>query len=113
MIRRPPRSTLFPYTTLFRSNADGTGVTQLTHNDFIADDDPVWSPDGKRIAFHSTRDGDDEDIFVMNADGTGVIQLTSNSVLPDGSPIFDAVPVWTAAVMPLARCLPPPTGLRG
>src|SRR5256885_11660349 len=26
MIRRPPRSTLFPYTTLFRSRADGTFV---------------------------------------------------------------------------------------
>src|SRR3712207_8836445 len=25
MIRRPPRSTLFPYTTLFRSLADGDG----------------------------------------------------------------------------------------
>src|SRR5260221_7557934 len=25
MIRRPPRSTLFPYTTLFRSNADRIG----------------------------------------------------------------------------------------
>src|SRR5256885_6228912 len=25
MIRRPPRSTLFPYTTLFRSVAGGTG----------------------------------------------------------------------------------------
>src|SRR5256885_4058457 len=25
MIRRPPRSTLFPYTTLFRSKAAGTG----------------------------------------------------------------------------------------
>src|SRR5260370_17218817 len=25
MIRRPPRSTLFPYTTLFRSNADNHG----------------------------------------------------------------------------------------
>src|SRR3712207_9027621 len=24
MIRRPPRSTLFPYTTLFRSSADGS-----------------------------------------------------------------------------------------
>src|SRR3712207_8676837 len=24
MIRRPPRSTLFPYTTLFRSGSDGT-----------------------------------------------------------------------------------------
>src|SRR5256884_2150857 len=26
MIRRPPRSTLFPYTTLFRSYGDGIGV---------------------------------------------------------------------------------------
>src|SRR3712207_8573484 len=26
MIRRPPRSTLFPYTTLFRSRHRGTGV---------------------------------------------------------------------------------------
>src|SRR2546427_2994909 len=26
MIRRPPRSTLFPYTTLFRSAATGAGV---------------------------------------------------------------------------------------
>src|SRR5256885_6313575 len=25
MIRRPPRSTLFPYTTLFRSPGDGSG----------------------------------------------------------------------------------------
>src|SRR5687768_18125617 len=26
MIRRPPRSTLFPYTTLFRSNSHGLGA---------------------------------------------------------------------------------------
>src|SRR5258708_11627014 len=26
MIRRPPRSTLFPYTTLFRSNKRSTGI---------------------------------------------------------------------------------------
>src|SRR2546422_5168839 len=26
MIRRPPRSTLFPYTTLFRSRSKGSGV---------------------------------------------------------------------------------------
>src|SRR3712207_7192040 len=31
MIRRPPRSTLFPYTTLFRSDARLPGVEQLDH----------------------------------------------------------------------------------
>src|SRR3712207_7934522 len=30
MIRRPPRSTLFPYTTLFRSSAGKSGVVGLT-----------------------------------------------------------------------------------
>src|SRR5688572_32622046 len=29
MIRRPPRSTLFPYTTLFRSNARTLGAMEL------------------------------------------------------------------------------------
>src|SRR5258705_10289735 len=29
MIRRPPRSTLFPYTTLFRSQQQGCGVRVL------------------------------------------------------------------------------------
>src|SRR5258705_4443109 len=28
MIRLPPRSTLFPYSTLFRSNADGKGAPE-------------------------------------------------------------------------------------
>src|SRR5438445_7381341 len=34
MIRRPPRSTLFPYTTLFRSDGDNLVVlpTQLLHD---------------------------------------------------------------------------------
>src|SRR5260370_30032023 len=33
MIRRPPRSTLFPYTTLFRSAANGVGAGQ--RNDVV------------------------------------------------------------------------------
>src|SRR5687768_17920191 len=42
MIRRPPRSTLFPYTTLFRSGlsqqeiADRLGITQSTVEKHIA-----------------------------------------------------------------------------
>src|SRR2546429_5555314 len=31
MIRRPPRSTLFPYTTLFRSNFAADGFGSLRH----------------------------------------------------------------------------------
>src|SRR5258708_22477109 len=30
MIRRPPRSTLFPYTTLFRSVSEATGAVRAT-----------------------------------------------------------------------------------
>src|SRR5256884_2715850 len=50
MIRRPPRSTLFPYTTLFRS---------LT-NDEHSSASPRWSPDGEKLAFISARDGEDQ-----------------------------------------------------
>src|SRR2546430_9683535 len=34
MIRRPPRSTLFPYTTLFRSS-EGNGVTVSTSQQWL------------------------------------------------------------------------------
>src|SRR5258706_8823025 len=31
MIRRPPRSTLFPYTTLFRSHPEDEGIVRIVH----------------------------------------------------------------------------------
>src|SRR3712207_8120648 len=34
MIRRPPRSTLFPYTTLFRSRTDPTDHAEQAHHPF-------------------------------------------------------------------------------
>src|SRR3712207_9239815 len=37
MIRRPPRSTLFPYTTLFRSRAEAHHVEDLGLCDQVAD----------------------------------------------------------------------------
>src|SRR3712207_7540960 len=40
MIRRPPRSTLFPYTTLFRSD----GVEQLTRYLELLNRDPLLAP---------------------------------------------------------------------
>jgi uncharacterized repeat protein (TIGR01451 family) len=63
-------------------NADGSGQTNLT-NDPAADLDPVWSPEGTRIAF--THDGE---VFVMNADGSGRTNLTNH-------PAYDFDPTWS------------------
>src|SRR6266478_2802470 len=41
MIRRPPRSTLFPYTTLFRSNPESTLATTLSLVPFTS---PIATP---------------------------------------------------------------------
>src|SRR3712207_7621366 len=35
MIRRPPRSTLFPYTTLFRSRGDAVSAAHLPRRDLV------------------------------------------------------------------------------
>src|SRR5690242_21187873 len=73
MIRRPPRSTLFPYTTLFRSTTSTIGARNATHdrdsdNDGIpdsveasagsnphsADSDGDGLPDGWRSEEHTS-----------------------------------------------------------
>src|SRR5258707_10742096 len=46
MIRRPPRSTLFPYTTLFRSRSKilhGSDLMQLDQGRAFGWDPPWWS----------------------------------------------------------------------
>src|SRR5258708_21876121 len=42
MIRRPPRSTLFPYTTLFRSSGDWTVPTVTQHRAGKAESSSDW-----------------------------------------------------------------------
>ena len=67
-------------------NADGSNVTRLTNN-LAADDRPIWSPDGKQIAFVSSRDGNPE-IYLMNADGSNQTRLTDH-------PARDVYPGWS------------------
>src|SRR5260221_2030650 len=52
MIRRPPRSTLFPYTTLFRSSRLRTcPVSEMTRVPFSRRTDPVARSKGKPSRF--------------------------------------------------------------
>src|SRR3712207_7363019 len=56
MIRRPPRSTLFPYTTLFRSPVEGP-------------DRPTWLAGGREVRGEQTVD--------WPAGGTAIVDLAA------------------------------------
>jgi Tol biopolymer transport system component len=72
---------------IYTMGPDGTGVVRLTNNGPATDDEPTWSPDGRKIAFRTARDANFE-LYVMNADGTGVARLTNNSYSDDA-------PAWS------------------
>src|SRR5256885_14427834 len=79
MIRRPPRSTLFPYTTLFRSQTTGPGVV-------------LGPPDGYRQTFPGT-------IRDLAGAGTGVLvaqQTAANLRVAPG----DTVTIGRAGLAP-------------
>ena len=60
--------------------------TALTRGSNHRDEVPKWSPDGKRIAFKSNRDGN-FDVYVMDADGRNPQRITDH-------PAHDHDPAW-------------------
>jgi len=74
--------------SIYRIPVSGGSVTNLTG--FDSDNwSPAFSKDGQRIAFVSSRENRDWEIYVMNADGTRVQRLT------DDDPARNTMPAWS------------------
>lgn len=87
----------------------GTAIQLTTQNSYECT--PIWSPDGKQIAFASDRNGN-FDIFVMPANGGSAQRLTTHSAselpsafTPDGKYILFSASIQdpaTSALFPTA-----------
>lgn len=79
---------------IYSMNEDGSGQTRLT-NLGASSRAPEYSPDGGRIAFHSTSGSGHFQLFVMNVDGSGLTRLTH-------SPSQDTLAAWSPDGMQIA-----------
>jgi Tol biopolymer transport system component len=61
------------HSQIYVANADGSDAHNLSRDSLTYDSQPVWSADGKQIAFISARQADTSltgDLWTMNADGS-------------------------------------------
>src|SRR5688572_32638247 len=80
MIRRPPRSTLFPYTTLFRSEAE-KGVEQGRLARAVGTEQPDGAPgEAAREAVQDRAASQPDDEPVRSEEHTSELQSQSNLV---------------------------------
>jgi len=73
------------HSSIWIVHSDGSGLRQLPVpgcGGLISDQttigcfNPVWSPDGKKIAFGRNRADEQRDLYTVNADGSGLFQVT-------------------------------------
>jgi len=74
------------HSSIWVVHADGSGLRQVPvpgcgglRSDLTTFGcfNPVWSPDGKKIAFGRNRGNEQRDVYTVNADGSGLFQVTN------------------------------------
>lgn len=89
---------------LYKVSTKGGEALRLTTGEAY-ETQPIWSPDGKKIAFVSTRNKGSRDIYVMDANGGSATRVTTHSTSeepqffsPDGKYIY-----YTAHIQDVAK----------
>lgn len=77
----------FAYGDIYTMNPNGTDLANLSPNEKL-DNEPVWSPDGTKIAFTRSATNGKGDIWVMNANGSAKARLTNTDASED-------LPTWS------------------
>lgn len=96
---------------IYLMNDDGIVVKKLTKvKQDIYDYDPVYSPDGSKIAFVSNREGENGGLYLMDAAGSNLVRLTKGKdhdtapiFSPDGKRIYFLRSRWFGKYSPIAR----------
>src|SRR5262245_64316105 len=95
MVRRPPRSTLFPYTTLFRS--PGAAVLPIRVAGWQRDAAGRWSIDRKSTRLNSSHLGISYAVFCLKKKKTEDHPIEYNrfeGVIPEGEYAGVTVMIW-------------------